>query len=466
MRCIFLLSALGLAAGEWPQFRGINSSGVSSEKNLPAEFAPDKNVVWKTPVPPGHSSPVFSKTQIFLTAIDKEKLLVIALDRKTGKENWRREVPRPAKTEHHKANSVASPSCVTDGENVYALFSDYGALSFNAAGKVRWQFPIPNINNPFGLGASPVLSGKTLLINIDAESGSFFTALDKDSGKPKWRRDRSDFTRGFATPVLYKPANQPMQVLIAGSYALTSYSVETGEPIWWVNSLTWQLKPTPVIDNDTVYVLGWAGGSDEGNQENVPDFGEVLKTRDTNNDGKLDKVEVADKRIVKEWNSFDLDRTGFLEQRDWKMYQLRRKVVNAVNAIKLGGQGDMTEKSVKWRYFKSLPNVPSPLLHEGILYLVKEGGIMTALDAKDGKVLKQARLTGALGDYFSSPVAADGKLYAVSHEGKIVVIKPGAEWEVLSVNPLNESVNATPAFVDGRVFVRTHENLYCFAKQN
>jgi outer membrane protein assembly factor BamB len=91
---------------------------------------------------------------------------------------------------------------------------------------------------------------------------------------------------------------------------------------------------------------------------------------------------------------------------------------------------------------------------------------MTALDAKDGKVLKQARLTGALGDYFASPVAADGRLYAVSHEGKVVVIKPGAEWEILAVNPMNEAVNATPAFVDGRIFIRTHENLYCFAKQD
>jgi outer membrane protein assembly factor BamB len=97
---------------------------------------------------------------------------------------------------------------------------------------------------------------------------------------------------------------------------------------------------------------------------------------------------------------------------------------------------------------------------------MKEGGILTALSAADGKVLKQGRLTGALGDYFSSPVAADGRLYVVSHEGKVVVLKPGAEWEILSVNPLNESVNATPAFVDGRIFIRTHENLYCFAKQN
>ncbi len=460
-----LLTLANLAAGEWPQFRGVNSSGVSDEKNLPVFFGPDHNLVWKTPLPPGHSSPVFSKTQIFVSAYDKSGIYLIALNRKTGKENWRRTIPRPRVAEHHKSSTPASPSPVTDGENVYALYNDFGLISFDAAGKERWQFDLGVINNPFGLGTSPVLAGKTLLLNIDAESGSFFMALDKDTGKRKWRRERPDYTRGFATPVLYKPANEPLQVLIAGSNTLMAYSVETGEPIWWVNSLTWQLKPTPVIHGDTVYVLGWAGGSDEGAQENIPDFAEVLKTRDANKDGKLTKEEIADARLTKDWAAMDLDRTGFMEERDWKMYQRRRKVVNAVNAIKLGGRGDMTDKSVQWRYYKSLPNVPSPLYYDDVIYLTKEGGIMTALDAKTGAVLKQARLTGALGDYYASPVAADGRIYATSQEGKVVVIKPGKEWEILAVNPLGEPVNATPAFVDGRIFIRTHEHLFCFAQQ-
>jgi outer membrane protein assembly factor BamB len=466
MRLLFLALAVSLQAGEWPQFRGVNASGVSDEKNLPIEFGPGKNEVWRTPLPPGHSSPVFSAKQIFLTAHTPEKIFVIALDRKSGKENWRREVPRPRIAEHHKSSTPASPSCVTDGENVYALFNDFGLISYTADGKERWKLDLGPINNPFGLGTSPVLSGSTLLVNIDAETGSFFMALDKDTGQRKWRRERPEFTRGFSTPVLYRPAGEPVQVIVAGSYTLTSYSVETGEPLWWVNTLTWQLKPTPVMDNDTLYVLGWAGGSDEGNQERVPDFAEVLKTRDTDRDGKLTKEEIADQRITKDWAALDLDRTNFVEERDWKMFQRRRSVVNAVNAIKLGGRGDMTDKSVKWRYYKSLPNVPSPLLYNGVLYLVKEGGIMTALEASTGKVLKQARLTGALGDYFSSPTAADGRIYVVSHEGKVVVVKPGAEWEILSVNPMNEGVNATPAFVDGRIFIRTHEHLYCFAKAN
>jgi outer membrane protein assembly factor BamB len=154
-----------------------------------------------------------------------------------------------------------------------------------------------------------------------------------------------------------------------------------------------------------------------------------------------------------------------LEERDWDIYRARRKAVNAVVAMRLGGRGDMTEKSILWRYYKSLPNVPSPLLYEGVLYLVKEGGILTALKAATGDVLKQGRITGAPGDYFSSPVAADGKIYTISHEGKVAVIKPGADWEILAVNDLGEDSNSTPAFGGGRIYLRTHAALYCFGQR-
>ena len=312
------------------------------------------------------------------------------------------------------------------------------------------------------MGASPVLSGDTLLLLCDAESGSFFLGLNKDTGKQKWRRERPDVARGFATPVL----SGTKEVLVAGSYQLVSYSVATGEPIWWVGGLTWQLKPTPVIGDGVVYVLGWAGNSDTGQQEEVPPFADALAKWDTNKDGKLSQAEITDPRLTKEWTAMDLDRTGFMEDRDWRMYQTRRQAVNSVSAIKLGGKGDMTQSNVLWRYYKSLPNVPSPVLHHGILDLVKESGILTALDAKTGAVLKQGRLTGAPGDYYASPVIAGDKLYAISHEGKVAVVQTGADWQVLRINTMNEAVNATPAFVDGRIFLRTHEHLYCFAKES
>ena len=127
-------------------------------------------------------------------------------------------------------------------------------------------------------------------------------------------------------------------------------------------------------------------------------------------------------------------------------------------------QGDITERNFLWKNSRSLPNVPSPLFYRDVLYTLKEGGILTSFDSKTGEILKQARLLGALGEYFSSPVAAGGNIYAVSEEGKAAVIKAGAQWELLRVNDLKDGCRATPAIADGKLYVRTFGALYCFAK--
>ncbi len=463
---VALITIVPLCAEDWLQFRGPNSAGVSNNRNLPVEFGPTKNVVWKTDLPPGYSSPVLVGDRIFLTAVDNEKLFTICLDRATGRINWRREIPRPRKAELHKANGPASPSPTSDGKNVFVFFYDFGLVSFGPDGNELWRTPIGPFNNPFGLGSSPVLVGDTLLISCDQESGSFFLAVDKNTGKTRWRVERPEFTRGFSTPVIYYPPKGPPQALLAGSYRLVAYSVDTGKEVWWVSGLTWQLKPTPVLGNGVVFVQNWAGGSDTGQQEDIAPFEDVLARLDTNHDGKLSKDEIKDPKILNMWREVDLDDDGALDQRDWKFYRSRRAAHNGLVAFRLGGQGDMTEKNLVWRYEKSLPNVPSPLFYKDVLYMLKEGGIFTSLDPETGKVLKQARLAGALGDYFSSPLGADDKIYTLSEEGKVSVIKPGAEWEIMAVNDLGDSCKATPAIADGRLYIRTRGALYCFAKRD
>ncbi len=236
MALVRILGLAGLAYGaamaaDWTQFRGPNSSGVADDTGLPVEFGPNKNVIWKTTLPPGHSSPVFSKQHIFVTAHEGEKLFTFALDRSSGRIAWRREIPRARKQELHKANDPASPSPVTDGRNVYVFFTDFGVMSFGPDGDERWGLPLGPFNNPFGMGTSPVLAGNTLLVNCDSETGSFFIAIDRDTGKVRWRVERPEFTRGFATPVLYQPPNGGQEVLVAGSGQLTSYAVGTGKPV-------------------------------------------------------------------------------------------------------------------------------------------------------------------------------------------------------------------------------------------
>jgi outer membrane protein assembly factor BamB len=453
----------GLAtAADWPQFRGPNSSGLGTATNLPVEFGPQRNVEWKTALPPGHSSPILIGDTIFLTAYDGDALLVLNLERATGRIRWRREVPRPRKQALHKSNSPASPSPVSDGRNIYAFFTDFGLISFGPDGNERWRLPLGPFNNPFGMGASPLLVGNRLIVNCDSETGSFLIAVDKDSGKQLWRVERPESSRGFSTPVLYQPKGGPTQALIAGSNQLTAVNVATGEPVWWTRGLTWQLKPTPVLDAERLYILGWAGGSDEGNQEELPPFKDMLAKLDANKDGKLAREEVTEEKLLRDWKEADLDKDGLMGDRDWTFYQGRRRALNSIMAVRLGGKGDVTGTHVDWRYTRSLPNVPSPLVYQNVVYLMKEGGILTALEAATGKVLKQGRLTGALDQYFASPVASDGKLYLASQGGHITVVKAGAEWEILAVNEMDDECYATPALVENRIYVRTRSALYCF----
>ncbi|MBK7927369.1 MAG: PQQ-binding-like beta-propeller repeat protein [Bryobacterales bacterium] len=462
--CALGLCALGEAA-DWPQFRGPNSAGISPSTNIPASFDPAA-ARWKTALPAGHSSPIVVGKHIFLPAFDGPKLFLIALDRASGRELWRRDIPRPRTQELHKTNSPASPTPTSDGQNVYAFFVDFGLISFTHDGRERWRLPLGPFNNPFGQAASPVLSGSTLLQPCDAESGSFFLAVNKDTGKVKWRVERPEYTRGFSTPILYKPANGPAQVLLAGSYQLTAYQVETGEVVWYSRGLTWQLKPTPVMDAENIYVLGWAGEADPGQQEVIPTFRETLDKLDANKDGKLSKEELAATypKIPKEWVSYDLDVDGYLGERDWKLYQSKRSVVNGIRAIKLGGSGDMTH-NIKWTYSKSLPNVPSPLLYNGVLYMVKDSGILTTLDPKTGEVHKQGRLPGLQEPFYSSPIAADGKVFVMSEGCKLATLKAGPEWEVLAVSDFDDICHATPAIVDNTVYIRTRGALYAFGPE-
>src|SRR5215213_8351581 len=189
---ILLVSPVRMVASdEWPQFRGPNGTGVSETKGLPSEFGPTKNVVWKTALPAGHSSPVLTRDRIFVTAHNADKLFVICLDRQTGKILWQREVPRSHAGRLQNVNGPASPSPVTDGSNVYVFFQDYGMLSYDAAGKERWKLPLGPFNMFYGFGASPILIDDKVILHVDQDNPtSYLIAVDKNTGKVRWKVDR------------------------------------------------------------------------------------------------------------------------------------------------------------------------------------------------------------------------------------------------------------------------------------
>jgi len=327
--------------------------------------------------------------------------------------------------------------------------------------------PLGPVKNPFGHGASPILAGDTLLMNVDQDTDSFLIAVEKNSGRVLWRKDRPFAQRGYATPVLYRDPGGIWQIIVAGSYRLSGYDVQTGKEIWWIRGLPWQIKPTPVISGNEIYFVTYSGESDPGQQEVVPSFADALSRLDRNKDGKISKDEITDPAAKSRFDEYlDLDRTGYLEERDWQQYRERRVGENGLRAYRLGDTGDLTETNQLWKNARSLPNVPSPLVYRGVLYTLKEGGILTSFNMRTGEILKQARLQDAPGDYYASPIAADGKIYTVSEEGKAVVIQAGDPWQVLRVNDMGDGSRSTPAIADSRLFVRTYGMLYCFAQKD
>ncbi|GAF77010.1 unnamed protein product, partial [marine sediment metagenome] len=219
---------------DWLQFRGPNGSGLSETTGLPKEFGPEKNVIWRTALPTGHSSPILTEDYIFLTALEEEKLMTICLDRQNGKIIWRKEAPRPRKEKIDNRNHPASPSPVTDGKQVYVFFPDFGMLAYDTKGKELWRLPLGPFNNAYGMGTSPILVENKVILVCDHNTNSFIIAIDKNNGTVIWKKARPEAKSGHSTPIIYHPKKGGTQILVPGSFYLMSYSTRTGEKLWWV----------------------------------------------------------------------------------------------------------------------------------------------------------------------------------------------------------------------------------------
>jgi len=463
-RATLLLTLVGDAryptlASDWHRFRGPNGGGVSEATRLPVEFGTGKNMLWKTPLPPGHSSPVLAGDRLFVTGFENESLATVAVSAQTGTVLWRRDVKRTGSAHYHANNNPASPSPVTDGFNVYVFFQEFGLISYTAEGKERWRLPLGPFRNYKGMAASPILACGLVVLACDQDAGSFLLAVDKDTGSVRWRTERAEITgNGHATPAWYE-SKDGAQVIVLGSGQVAGYRLDSGIKVWWVRGLSIQPKASPVIAADesgrvSVYIL--APGSEGGTVAPVQPFADFLPTLDKNHDGKLTTEE------LKSFNQADADGDGTMSEREYVLFMSGGAIPSALIAIDPEGRGDLTDKGVRWRYGRGLPVVPSPILYRGVLYLLKAGGILTALDARSGSVLKQVRLRGALDNYFASPVAVEGRLYLVSQDGHVAVVRASSKLEILAVNDMGEECFATPAVAQGRLFVRTRKALHAF----
>lgn len=455
-----LLFAANLQAENWLRFRGPNGAGIAQRETVEKPSLKD-NLLWKTALPPGHSSPIVAADKIYLTAVEDERLYTFALERESGRILWRREAPRPRKSKMHEQNNPASGTPAGDGENVYVFFGDFGLLSYGPDGGERWRVPLGPFVTIRGMAASPIVVGDKLIVTLDDDSGhSVLLALDSASGRRIWSADRSEFRKSFSIPSLYRPADGPPQLLTPGSFSLSSYALESGEEIWRTGGFCWQPKAAPMLDATHVYFNCQGAGADP-NAGRYPEYADALEQFDGNGDGTLSKDEFYAERASK-FFEYDFSENGRIEKDEWDFFRARMATRPGLFAVRLDAKDTDAAARVDWVVDRPMGNVPSPLLYEGVIYSIRNAGILSSIDAKTGEIVKQGRLSEAMGTYYASPVAAGGRIYFIDLDGVLTVVRAGAQWEIIHTLPLNERGNATPAIADGRLYVRTHANLYCF----
>jgi len=453
---LVLILALPAVAENWTRFRGDNGSGVSNSKGLPTEFGPDKNKVWEAVIPFGRSSPVVDGDRIYVSATADGKLVTMALDRKTGKMLWRSFLaPRRSAEFHHDTDS-STTTPVSDGKNVYVFFQEYGLVAYSREGEERWKLELGPFNNFYSIAASPVIGGNTLYMLCDQNQGSFLVALDTKSGKEKWRRNRPARLESYTTPVLYPDAGKPEAVIVYGNAWVDAYDVKTGESVWALGELGVGPVSSPVLAGDMLFVAAPNHG-----ENGWPPWEGVAAELDKDKNGGITRKEGEGSWIVEHYGWLDRDGDDAITAEDWKTLGDGMMTDNfGVYAIKLPS-GDAKPEKV-WNYRKNIPEIATPLVHDGVFYMVGKG-IVTSIDVKTGEMIKRDRIADGSPKVYASPIVADGKIYVGTLEGSMVVLKAGGEWETLASVDLDEEIWATPAIADGHLYVRTRGKLYSFA---
>jgi outer membrane protein assembly factor BamB len=394
---VSMVTPAGEAQQYWPRWRGPGGQGLATGTGYPDTWSDVQNVIWRSDVPGrGHSSPIVWRDRIFLTTGHADgRVSVLSFNRADGKLLWETTGPDRTPERTHQKNSVASPTASTDGSRVYASFGNKGIMAVDFAGKLLWHRSLGTFNNYHGTAGSPLLYKDRLIVFQDHAGGS------------------------------------------QGSAFVAALDTATGKTLWRTERSGTVGWSTPIAlraaDHDEIIV-----SSQHRVQAYNPDNGaEIWSCR-----GNL--FEVIPTPVVGHGMVFcSSGRAG------------------PTLAIRPGGKGDITATHVAWQTPKGSPFVPSPLLYGDTLYLVNDmTSIATAIRAATGETLWQGRLGVATREGFSaSPVGVDNKVFFTNDDGETFVVKAGAAFELVRVNPLKAKVLASPALVDGRWYFRTEQQL-------
>ena len=411
----------------WPQFRGPNGSGVADGQKPPVEFGPDKNVKWKVPAPSGLSSPIVAGDKLVITAFDDGKLYTIAYNRADGKEAWRAEAP--AKQIEPYLQDRGQPGRVHARDRRRAdrfVLRLVRAVLLRPVGQGTLEVRDAAGGTPgnFGSGVSPILADGIVVLVRDEMKDSKILALDAATGTLRWEKKRQSPV-SYCTPVVWDtPAGK--QVVAAGHGRMIGYDLKTGAEKWSVAGMPSGCCSSPVAADGTLFFAGWSPGGPDDKEFQMPTFDALLKDLDKDKDGALSTR--GGREDLRRTSSTARTRTRTARSRrdEWDaILKFMSEGKNSAFALKAGGTGDVTKSHVLWKKTKGLPYVASAIVYRGQYVMVKDGGIVTAYDAKTGKEVYRKRAVAA-GSYYASPVAANGHIYFTSlDDGVVTVLKAG-----------------------------------------
>ncbi|NIL97080.1 MAG: PQQ-binding-like beta-propeller repeat protein [Planctomycetales bacterium] len=422
LACLGFCLASGPARGDsWPSWRGPTRNGISQEANPPLAWSRTKNVRWRLPLPgPAGATPVVWDDRIFLTSVgqDREELLLLSVH-KDGKLLWTRRVGGGNEDVRGDEGNFASPSPVTDGQHVWTFMANGLLACYDFAGQEIWKKDLQRdygeFDIQFGLSSTPVLDGDRLYLQIihgpwsKAPHKGLVVALDKRTGREVWKQDRvtdavDECKHSYASPTLYEDPQDRFLITHGADYVI-AHDLDTGKEIWRCGGL----HPAGGYNSTLRFVASPAA---------VPG----LIVAPTAKGGK-------------------------------------------VVGIRPGGKGNITGSPdyIAWIFPRHTPDVPSPLIHDGLVYLCRENGNLLVLEAETGQKVYEERTTRDR--HRASPVYAAGRIYLTARNGMVTVVRAGRDFEVLARNELGESVTASPVFADGRLYLRSFDALYAFGNE-
>jgi outer membrane protein assembly factor BamB len=405
-------ASTSIAADNWPGFRGPSGQGDTTAKDLPTSWSATSNVAWKTPIPGGGwSSPIVHGDRVFLTsAMDENRSCrVICLSRKGGEILWNKEVFRQVPSQKQRENSYATPTPVTDGTLVYAVFADGSIVALDFKGNVAWTNREAEFYSHHGLGSSPILYRDLLIMTFDgsAKTGeprlgwqlpwdkSYVIALDKRTGKQRWKTFRGTSRIAHLTPSVLREKGRKDLILSAAGDVVQAFDPDDGRIVWTFDSKGEGVVPSPVIGDGMVFTI-----------------------------------------------------SGFMK--------------HTIRTVRTGGSGNITKSHVAWEDSKTVPRIPSMVYRKPYLYSITDrGGIATCRVAKTGEVVWRERVGGS---FYPSPIICDDKIYFLSRDGETVLLRTGPKFEVLGRNSIGEPCQASPAVYGNQLFIRTERNLFCVGK--